>query len=67
MTHIEIIFSVTPYCWVIFTLSTAASTRLAPEASAASIWMRMDCPAYALRLMFAVAHAASSSAVLPSS
>ena len=35
------------------TLSTAASTRLAPEASAASIRMRSDWPAYGVRLRLA--------------
>ena len=47
------------------TLSTAASTNEAPDASAASMRMRMDWPAYGLRLADAVAHTASRSAAAP--
>src|SRR5512138_1611570 len=53
------------YDCVMVTLSTAASTNEAPDASAASMRMRMDWPAYGLRLADAVAHTASRSAAAP--
>ena len=55
------------YCWVIRTSSTAASTRLAVEASAASMRMRTVWPAKALMLAEVVAQTASSSLAAPSS
>src|SRR6185295_3849373 len=55
------------YCWVIFTSSTAASTRLAVDASAASMRMRTVWPAKALMLAEVVAHTAASVVAEPSS
>src|SRR4051794_22020244 len=55
------------YCWVIFTSSTAASTRLAVLASAVSIRILTVWPAKALMFTDDVAQTASSLAVLPSS
>ena len=51
----------------IFTSSTAASTRLAPPASAASTRILIVWPENALRLTLAVVHAASSSLPAPTS
>src|SRR5262245_52677926 len=52
---------------VMVTLSTAASTRLAPPASAACTRRRMVCPAKLLRFTDCVLQAAASLAAEPSS
>lgn len=56
----------TAYWFVIETSSTAASTRLAPEASAASKMILMVWPAKELTLTLAGVHTASRSDAAPS-
>src|SRR5687767_11863178 len=53
------------YCWVILTSSTAASTRLAVDASAAEIRMRTVWPANALMFAEKVAHTPLSLSAAP--
>src|SRR6187549_1984623 len=55
------------HCWVMVTLSTAASIRLPPDASAAWKRRRIDWPAKAFRLAVRVVQTAASFAAVPSS